>query len=314
MMIPNNPSGLSETSSAVLAAIVNLDEEQLRTVDDDGSYGNCDDITGCDQDDEENQTDPQDTHPKSQELTETECIPQDDEIDRVSRAEARCAPVNDVMATAAEPTLSNAPKIPQYSPNSQQQSKYNYGSRRSRIKNAIFSKWKTNRLLPKKTESESTNGKDDAQSSSAEKLEQSNSISSPLPQNANDTPSATEKKNSSSQTIHNTPTADLLGLESTTTPTKHTQFQSNQTQTPLPPTLSKELFHWYVNRSWKKKLTTLLVALSSGIVLYDILFCHGTKSQEYVDRFLDWMRMHPVLGIYGYICVLALTSCKFCPF
>ena len=306
MMIPNNPSGLSETSSAVLAAIVNLDEEQLRTVDDDGSYGTCDDIAGCDQEEEENQTDHQ--HQQSQETHERECISQDDEIDRVSRAEARCAPVT---AVVAEPTLPNALKIPQYSPDSQQQSKYNYGSRRARIKNAIFSKWKTNRLLPKKTEPESIDG-EDAHSSYATEVGQS-SINHPLPQNAN-TSSTTEKRNSSNQTIHTlTPTADLLGLESTTPPPKRTQFHSNQSQTPLPPTLSKELFHWYVNRSWKKKLTAFLVLLSSGMVLYDILFCHGTKSQEYVDQFLDWMRAHPVLGIYGYICVLALTSCKYYP-
>lgn len=85
---------LSETSAAVLAAIVNLDEEQLRTVDDDGSYGNCYDIAECDQDEKEIQTDPNNQQPQEFDLSagytsqlvhanETECIPQDEEIKQV---------------------------------------------------------------------------------------------------------------------------------------------------------------------------------------------------------------------------------------
>ena len=84
---------LSETSAAVLAAIVNLDKEQLRTVDDDGSYGNCDDIAECDHD-EENQFDQKHQQRQKYDLidgctarsvnaNESECILHDEETDRV---------------------------------------------------------------------------------------------------------------------------------------------------------------------------------------------------------------------------------------
>jgi hypothetical protein len=255
--------------SGVLAAIVNLDEEQLRTVDDEGSYGTSADIA--------------DGSPvRNSQMN--------NEVDQVSSDAARCAALDEADGTPL-PTQSESD-----APNNTS------SSRRTRIKNAIFSKWKTNRPIPKKQQD--NNGDIEASYIAMDE----NNMTSSSPSVAGSTSNATEKVSQSSPN-HQTQSEDLLGLEQQ----NEVSSFNNGPLNPPPPqlALSAELFHWYIHRSWKKKLLTLFVVASSAIVLYDILFCSGRRSEEVVDRFLDWMRLHPVLGIYGYIGVLAVTSCKF---
>lgn len=258
--------------SRVLAAIVNLDEEQLRTVDDEGSYGTSADIA--------------DGTPVKQKQRQM-----GDDIDCVARNEEQSV----VNETDCQPS-SSVLEAPQYVSEEISPATTPYGNRRSRIKNAILSKWKTNRLIPKRTQYEQQDDGD---------------IETPYAAMGEATPTKSISQTSAATSLAperaSQPSADLLGLES--------QSVSSFNNGPLdrPPTqlaLSSELFHWYIHRSWKKKLLTLLVVASSAIVLYDLLFCKGWRSQAVVDRFLDWMRLHPVLGIYGYIGVLAVTSCE----
>jgi hypothetical protein len=253
---------MTEKSTGVLAAIVNLDEEQLRTVDDEGSYGTKGDIA--------------DESKKQQQQPSGGA----DTSEFTSAPEAQAPQQEDTTCEAAND---------------------NYGSQQTRIKNAIFSKWKTNRLIPKRRKDEQADEGD---------IEASYVM-------FDDTISDTDQSTQTSVSNNSVTSAKVgagaeqssadLGLENQTV----SSFSNGPHETPPPPLkLSSELFHWYIHRSWKKKLLTLLVVASSALVLHDILFCQGKRSQGVVDRFLDWMRIHPVLGIYGYIGVLAVTSCK----
>ena len=271
---------MTDKTSGVLAAIVNLDEEQLRTVDDDGSYGTSADIA--------------DGTPVKQ------IRRMDDEVDRVSRDAERTAAVDEFDCQPS----SFVPEAPQYYAAQEPSSTAPYGSRRTRIKNAIFSKWKTNRLNPKRRQADN-NEEGDIEASYVS-MDDTNSPGRSMSQLSVSAPTAKDRK---SQLSADHQSSDLLGLENQSTVSSF----NNGPLDPPPPqlALSSELFHWYIHRSWKKKLLTILVVASSAIVLYDILFCQGWRSQAVVDRFLDWMRLHPVLGIYGYIGVLAVTSCKY---
>jgi hypothetical protein len=247
--------------SGVLAAIVNLDEEQLRTVDDEGSYGTSADIVAP--------------------------VKHSQMNDGADRAASSAALDKTDGTTAPTQPASDAPNN-------------SYGSRRTRIKNAIFSKWKTNQLIPEKQQ-------DDDGDIETSYLAIDDNVATSSPSVAG-TSIATEKA-SQLPSPNQTQSEDVLGLEQQ----NNVSSFNNGPLNPPPPqlALTSELFHWYIHRSWKKKLLTVFVVASSAIVLYDILFCSGRKSEDVVDRFLDWMRLHPVLGIYGYIGVLAVTSCKF---
>jgi len=246
--------------SGVLAAFVNLDQEQLRTLDDDGSYGASDDIA-----DMSAQTQMQ----QQNEMTREQCA------DPVSTEETNATFANEEEATASAAAAQNT----------QDNTTHNNGSRRARIKNAFFSKLKTKRLLPKRQQRHELREEHDEEDIETPYVAIQDNIAAPtLPVSQMSTINyVTTEENAQVE-----PDCDLLD----------------------PPKLSSELFNWYINRSWKKKLLTLLFVITSAFVLYDILFCQGWRIQAVVDRFLDWMRIHPVLGVYGYIGILSLTSCE----
>ena len=278
-----------EKSSGVLAAIVNLDEEQLHTVDDQGSYGTSDDIAD---DSPQRMNQPQ------------EMIEEDTRVHNDATASASSA--NDTSADT-----STAPEVPQYAlepTNTDSLPNNPHGSRRARIKNAIASKWKFNRpSFPKKRQQEQIMNDGDIEANYIPFDDDNAATSTPVKSTSHmaiTTPVATEQIHPTTTTP---PSANLLRFENE----KPSSFHNSPHDPPPQLKLSSELFHWYIHRSWKKKLLTLLVVTSSAIVLYDILFCRGVRSEAVVDQFLDWMRLHPVLGIYGYIGVLAVTSCEF---
>lgn len=71
-----------------------------------------------------------------------------------------------------------------------------------------------------------------------------------------------------------------------------------------------ELLHWYTNRSWKKKLLTVLVFVSSALVICDLFVFEGGYVEGWIDGFLQWVGEHHLWGVWGYIVVLGLTSCE----
>ena len=72
----------------------------------------------------------------------------------------------------------------------------------------------------------------------------------------------------------------------------------------------QELCHWYINRSWKKKLLTTLVVMTMIPVTIDLFILKTGYVQGFLDRFLDWMRKNDVWGVWAYIAMLILTSCE----
>ena len=64
-------------------------------------------------------------------------------------------------------------------------------------------------------------------------------------------------------------------------------------------------------RSWKKKLLTVLIVLSSVYVITDILFLGNVV--PFVNSFLDWMTQHTVLGILVCVLFFAAATLVFVP-
>jgi hypothetical protein len=265
---------LNMTEKQVVLAAIVNLEEQLRNADDDGSYGTIDGTAAGPQTTSAPQRQGQELRPSVSSL----------EVDA-----ADVASTNADSSRAKDDTGTNA------------------GTRRNRIKNSILSKWKPkNRLLPKRNEEENQEENDDVESPYIALDEAPIRIATPeRPASVQSITAATKEASA------NEPSVDLLGLEK-----GQTKFSFNNSPEPAPKPLklSSELFHWYIHRSWKKKLLTLLVVASSGVVLYDLLFCQGSRVKNFLDGFLYWMGLHPLLGIYGYIVVLAGASCEYIVF
>lgn len=75
----------------------------------------------------------------------------------------------------------------------------------------------------------------------------------------------------------------------------------------------KEVLLFLARRSWKKKLCTLLVLLSTIPVLLDIFILRTGYLTTNINNFLRWMMIHPILGVFAYIALLISTSLIFLP-
>ena len=89
--------------------------------------------------------------------------------------------------------------------------------------------------------------------------------------------------------------------------------QQNHHQHPSDEHIIKEVFQFLVRRSWKKKLCTLLVVLSTIPVLLDIFILRTGYISSNINNFLHWMMTHPILGVFAYIALLIATSLIFLP-
>lgn len=255
------------TTDTLLKAIVNLDENQLRSVDDEGSFGTAGDIA----DGGRSQQCPQQQQTDGNELSTSP-------LDCNSNGHA--ANVN-----------------------------VNFNHRRNRLKNAIVSKWKTHRSLSTKRQSEEQQQRqkqfddEDVEASYVALDETATTTTTTISSVVSSALSSLKVKG-----VHS-----FQKAKSILTPPHNNDDDSQPSPTAshstLQPKLSTELFHWYIHRSWKKKLLTVLVVTSSAFVLYD-LFTGGNqgKVDTFLGRFLDWMNRHPVWGVYAYIGVLALAS------
>eukprot|EP00804_Cyclotella_cryptica_P028465 CCRYP_018817-RA/>CCRYP_018817-RA protein AED:0.12 eAED:0.12 QI:536/1/1/1/1/1/3/354/517 len=265
----------TSTADTLLKAIVNLDEKQLRNVDDEESYGAADDIADGQ---------------RSQQ-----------------RQPQQASNVNGMPAlTQDRNEISDANDI-----NLNDSDESNNNSRRNRLKQAILSKWKPRRLLPIKKQSEEQQ---------QQQLENEDVEASYIPLDDKTSPTITTSLLSPASLVA-TALASLkmqkkqFRKEATSNNLEDNTSSQNNTNESLEPKLSTELFHWYINRSWKKKLLTLLVVASSAFVLHDLFVGgnEGGKVHGFLHGFLEWMEDHPLGGVYAYICVLALTSLVYIP-
>jgi len=79
------------------------------------------------------------------------------------------------------------------------------------------------------------------------------------------------------------------------------------------PHIIKELYAFFLRRSWKKKLFTILAIGMIIPVILDVFILRTGYVTNFLDNFLEWMRENELLGVWTYIAVLAVASLIFIP-
>ena len=79
------------------------------------------------------------------------------------------------------------------------------------------------------------------------------------------------------------------------------------------PHIIKELYTFFLRRSWKKKLFTFLAVGMIIPVILDVFILRTGYVTNFLDNFLEWMRENELLGVWSYIAVLAVASLIFIP-
>ena len=79
------------------------------------------------------------------------------------------------------------------------------------------------------------------------------------------------------------------------------------------PHIIKELYTFFLRRSWKKKLFTILAIGMIIPVILDVFILRTGYVTNFLDNFLEWMRENELLGVWSYIAVLAVASLIFIP-
>lgn len=73
--------------------------------------------------------------------------------------------------------------------------------------------------------------------------------------------------------------------------------------------LSSELWDYVRYRCWKKKLLTIILGMCAVAVCLDLVF--GGFILNKLAMFVAWMAYHPVIGVFAYVVVFVITTCKF---
>ena len=112
-----------------------------------------------------------------------------------------------------------------------------------------------------------------------------------------------------SSSCHST-AATWFALE--TTPEDRLSFHILQTELR---DLVTELYHFFKNRHWKKKLLTVCVMLAAVCVFLDALCVLGDHSiiNEALHDFLIWITVHPVAAEFAFVGIYVLATLLFIP-
>lgn len=96
------------------------------------------------------------------------------------------------------------------------------------------------------------------------------------------------------------------------TPTQKLQEKPENNRSEQPHII-KELYTFFLRRSWKKKLFTILAIGMIIPVILDVFILRTGYVTTFLDNFLEWMRENELLGVWSYIAVLAVASLIFIP-
>ena len=96
------------------------------------------------------------------------------------------------------------------------------------------------------------------------------------------------------------------------TPTQKLQEKPENNRSEQPHII-KELYTFFLRRSWKKKLFTFLAVGMIIPVILDVFILRTGYVTNFLDNFLEWMRENELLGVWSYIAVLAVASLIFIP-
>jgi uncharacterized membrane protein YdjX (TVP38/TMEM64 family) len=80
-----------------------------------------------------------------------------------------------------------------------------------------------------------------------------------------------------------------------------------------PQHIIKEVCIFLKNRSWKKKLMTLIAIGSVIPIILDIFILRSGHLRSFFTTYLEWMTYHRLLGSLAYVFILVLTSLIFIP-
>lgn len=72
--------------------------------------------------------------------------------------------------------------------------------------------------------------------------------------------------------------------------------------------LTSELWDYVKYRCWKKKLLTAVLGICAIAVCVDLLFFGFILKQ--LALFVAWMAQHPVIGVFAYVLVFVILTCK----
>ena len=79
------------------------------------------------------------------------------------------------------------------------------------------------------------------------------------------------------------------------------------------PHIIKELYTFFLRRSWKKKLFTILAISSLIPVILDVFVLRTNHITNFINNFLDWMAEYPLEGVWAYVCIITVSSLIFVP-
>lgn len=79
------------------------------------------------------------------------------------------------------------------------------------------------------------------------------------------------------------------------------------------PHIIKELYTFFLRRSWKKKLFTILAISSLIPVILDVFVLQTNHITNFINNFLDWMAEYPLEGVWAYVCIITVSSLIFVP-
>lgn len=79
------------------------------------------------------------------------------------------------------------------------------------------------------------------------------------------------------------------------------------------PTLCRELFTYYINRTRTKKIISILIILSIVPVLIDFILYNSQHVSSITQSFLDWMKEYGDLAVFIYVIVMSVLTLFFVP-
>ena len=88
---------------------------------------------------------------------------------------------------------------------------------------------------------------------------------------------------------------------------------SPENQRDAQPHIIKELYTFFLRRSWKKKLFTILAISSLIPVILDVFVLQTNHITNFINNFLDWMAEYPLEGVWAYVCIITVSSLIFVP-
>ena len=125
---------------------------------------------------------------------------------------------------------------------------------------------------------------------------------------ANESPSETPSERRTSLQRTNSLDAISVHLTDSTRPTSLREFFHDFGRELK--SLVVELIDYGKNKTWKKKLMTAFLMISSALVFYDLIF--GRRIISLLEGFIHWMTAHPSYAVIAFVSLFVVCTCECC--